>query len=66
MKKSILNLGKTLSKNQQKTINGGNTCASYPICYGITSLGSPQCAPCEEYKNLPLHCQNQVFTTCPF
>ncbi|TCI91833.1 hypothetical protein [Tenacibaculum sp. M341] len=64
MKKTILNLGKSLNKTEQRSINGGNTCASYPICYGITSIGTVQCASCEEYYNLPSHCQNQVFTSC--
>jgi len=32
MKKSILTLGKTLNKTQQKTINGGTPPCSYAIC----------------------------------
>jgi len=32
MKKSILKLGKTLSKTEQKNINGGLLCGSRPEC----------------------------------
>lgn len=54
MKKSILNLGKELSKNEQKSINGGkracnlslpnygcaaNQCCSSGICYPIGTPG---------------------------
>lgn len=54
MKKQILNLGITLSKNDQKKINGGGApdCSTYsgPNCY---SYEQSQCGSCKEYHALP-------------
>ncbi len=50
MKKQILNLGKGLSKSEQKSIHGGwgIGCTGYE-CYGPV----PGCGTCEQYDMLP-------------
>ena len=66
MKKSILNLGKNLSKIKQKSINGGGTQSCPPInCYygnSDTELfgGAVYCGSCNDYNNLPSSCQIRV------
>lgn len=52
MKKTILNLGKSLNKTEQKTINGGNSCSTYsgPIYYDQNN--------CEAFHALPLYHQH--------
>ena len=56
MKKSILNIGKVLNKNEQKQVNGGTgNCggyASYAIC---EAAGCPLNHTCERY-----HCNRQT------
>ncbi|WP_299161213.1 hypothetical protein [uncultured Tenacibaculum sp.] len=47
MKKSILNIGKTLSKSEQKSIKGSNT-EHYPICKCDT-IGRVINQPCDGY-----------------
>ncbi|CAM1344235.1 hypothetical protein [Tenacibaculum amylolyticum] len=47
MKTAILNLGKSLNKKEQKTINGGTNCQ---ICYannaGLYNPSDPYCDGC--------------------
>ncbi|CAL2076079.1 hypothetical protein [Tenacibaculum sp. 190524A02b] len=40
MKKSILNLGKSLNKTEQQNINGGKVirCSSHPLCSHLTGF----------------------------
>jgi hypothetical protein len=52
MKKSILNLGKALSKVDQKQINGGNNCDYYRehgLCFGPV----PGCLSCDQIEGYP-------------
>ncbi|CAL2104059.1 hypothetical protein [Tenacibaculum sp. 190130A14a] len=58
MKKSILNLGKSLSKENQKQINGGSIGCPGPGCYGIPGMG---CGTCQDYHALPFACKSRVF-----
>ena len=54
MKKSLLNLGKTLSKVEQKAVNGGmSNCSSYngPICFTVNPVAG--CGSCAAYQALP-------------
>ncbi|CAL2060357.1 hypothetical protein [Tenacibaculum sp. 190524A05c] len=41
MKKSILNLGKSLNKVEQKQINGGFNCPTYPAERCLACGGGP-------------------------
>ncbi|MFY7670383.1 hypothetical protein ACOSP6_04795 [Tenacibaculum sp. MEBiC06402] len=41
MKKSILKLGKTLEKSEQKQINGGASCPTYPASRCLACGGYP-------------------------
>ncbi|WP_440067608.1 hypothetical protein [Tenacibaculum discolor] len=41
MKKSILNLGKTLNKIEQKFITGGYSCKTEKDCYNQQDPGDP-------------------------
>ncbi len=65
MKKSILNIGKNLSKTAQKNINGGMVnCPSTPICYGVFDGPiSLTCGTCREFNALPPSCQNRVLVS---
>ena len=67
MKKSILNLGKGLSKIDQKTINGGGSESCPPInCYyGDTppTMGASHCGTCQDYNNLSTACQSRVLVS---
>ncbi|WP_299625823.1 hypothetical protein [uncultured Tenacibaculum sp.] len=59
MKKTILNLGKALAKNDQKTISGGSSnCGGY-YCYAPSSAN---CGTCEEFLALSLECQLRVIS----
>ncbi|MCF2875518.1 MULTISPECIES: hypothetical protein [unclassified Tenacibaculum] len=53
MKKTILNLGKSLNKIEQKRINGGGfvDCNQFPrsLCFGPV----PGCLPCDQLINYP-------------
>ncbi len=44
MKKTILDLGKCLSKAEQRTINGGGSCSGY---------NGPIIVTCAQYEELP-------------
>ena len=46
MKKSILKLGKTLNKVQQKQINGGANCPIYPASECLACGGHPLANGC--------------------
>lgn len=65
MKKSILNIGKNLSKSEQKNIHGGNAnCPSTPICY--VAFQGPfnfSCGTCEQYHALPNSCKSRVLVS---
>ncbi|AZJ35153.1 hypothetical protein [Tenacibaculum singaporense] len=63
MKKSILNLGKSVSKTEQKQINGGNeSCPPTGCYYSDTPLSTPAtlCGTCQDYHNLSQECQMKV------
>ena len=63
MKKSILNLGKSLNKRQQKIINGGNqSCPPRGCYYSDEPLNTPAtlCGTCQDYHNLTQECQNMT------
>lgn len=47
MKKSILNLGKTLNKAQQKEINGGTLGQCLVYCWNTYSNNLPELFDCE-------------------
>ena len=67
MKKSILNLGKTLNKTEQKLINGGVVnCPDMSCYYGTPIRGdsAPYCGTCSDFYSLPLECQYQLDTSC--
>ncbi|UOX33365.1 hypothetical protein LXD69_15145 [Flavobacterium sediminilitoris] len=63
MKKSILSLKgtQTLSRNEQKTVNGGGN-----SCDCSTYMGPPMAPTCEYYFNLPPQhrCCVMVSDTC--
>ncbi|WP_299709871.1 hypothetical protein [uncultured Tenacibaculum sp.] len=65
MKKSILNIGKNLSKSEQKNIHGGNaSCPSTPICYGaFQSSFNFSCGTCEQYHALSNSCKSRVLVS---
>ena len=44
--KSLLKLGKTLSKTEQKQISGGTGCTVYPANQCLACGGSPQSSGC--------------------
>ncbi|RKF02911.1 hypothetical protein C8N26_2558 [Tenacibaculum lutimaris] len=54
MKKQILNLGKALTRTDQKQVNGGGlaNCSTYsgPYCYSDIESN---CGSCLEYQALP-------------
>jgi hypothetical protein len=56
MKKSILTLGKTLNKAEQKAVNGGKMLA--PECFTDLDCGVPGCSifGIENYCNSYGHC----------
>ncbi|MGG6231617.1 hypothetical protein [Tenacibaculum sp. SDUM215027] len=63
MKKPILNLGKSLSKVEQKLINGGDeSCPPINCYYGDTppTMGASHCGTCQDYHNLSPVCQGRV------
>jgi len=64
MKKSIINLGKNLSKVDQKLINGGGdeSCPPFNCYYGDTPpiMGASHCGTCQDYHNLSPVCQGRV------
>ena len=45
MKKSILNIGKSLNKSELKEINGGDFCDEDTICVASLNDLSPFCIP---------------------
>jgi hypothetical protein len=59
MKKSILNIGKILTKTEQKQATGG---LGTNICYG-TLPPLQGCGTCVEYHALPTECQYQVLVS---
>ena len=61
MKKSILNIGKKLSKTAKKNINGGmfSYCPPSPTCYGVVGVATP-CGTCQQYHLLPQECKIRV------
>ena len=56
MKKQILNLGKALNKEEQKSICGGVNCGPV-MCFGVPF---PGCGTCEDYHALPTECKSRV------
>ncbi|WP_299622438.1 hypothetical protein [uncultured Tenacibaculum sp.] len=63
MKKTILNLGKSLDKNTQKNINGGSDvrCFPTPTCFGyFDGIDSSSCGTCAQYHDLPYECRIRV------
>ncbi|XRE42490.1 hypothetical protein ACIVBQ_000694 [Tenacibaculum discolor] len=65
MKKSILELGKSVSKTEQKQINGGDYRCPPLGCYysdePIPNTPATYCGNCQDYNNLPLDCKSKVF-----
>ena len=65
MKKSILNLGKSVSKTEQKQINGGDShCPPFGCYYSdepIPNTPVTHCGNCQDYNNLSLDCKSKVF-----
>ena len=53
MKKSILNLGKTIAKIQQKNIIGGDNCSYYANQNFCFADNDPYCIPCNQLHNYP-------------
>ncbi|WP_299622453.1 hypothetical protein [uncultured Tenacibaculum sp.] len=53
MKKSILNLGKQLNKNQQQFIKGGDNCYYYANQNFCFADNDPLCIPCNQLHNYP-------------
>ena len=66
MKKSIVNLGKTLNKLEQKQINGGDeSCPPIGCYYSDDPLSTPAtlCGTCQDYHNLPQACKGKVLVS---
>ncbi|WP_417784607.1 hypothetical protein [Tenacibaculum sp.] len=57
MRKPTLNFGRTLTKLDQKQINGGGIDGCPTACYGIPDMG---CRSCQEYFSLSSYCQMRV------
>ncbi|TCI91834.1 hypothetical protein [Tenacibaculum sp. M341] len=53
MKRSILNLGKSLNKIEQKNILGGDNCGYYARINLCFADNDPYCEPCYKMNSYP-------------